>query len=222
MGVWGKTPRREAFGEGEGRRSVPRMFHPFTEVRFIREEIGLGVVATRRLPRGTVVWVADPFDLSVSEAERVALHPLYQAALQRFAYRDEHGRWWQSWDHGRYVNHSCDANTLCGAHGISVVTRDIEVGEEVTEDWAWNNRDLGVPCRCGAAACRGRVGAGDGHARLAQWERAMREVYPRVLEVEQALWDLVAHKDLLRDEISGARPMATYAPLLMPLDPASP
>lgn len=75
-----------------------------------------------------------------------------------------------------------------------------------------------MPCRCGAAACRGRVGLGDGHARLAQWERAMREVYPRVLEVDQALWDLVARKDVLRDEISGARPMATYAPLLMPVD----
>lgn len=102
------------------------MFHPSTEVRFIRQEIGLGVVATRRLPRGTVVWVGDPFDLSVSEAELDALHPLYQAALYRFSYRDQRGRWCLSWDHGRYVNHSCDANTLCGAHDFSVAIRDIE------------------------------------------------------------------------------------------------
>ena len=36
------------------------MIHSDTELRPVNAVVGLGVFATRRLPRGTVTWVRDP------------------------------------------------------------------------------------------------------------------------------------------------------------------
>jgi uncharacterized protein len=33
------------------------MVHPDTTLAFVSDAVGYGVVATRRIPRGTVVWV---------------------------------------------------------------------------------------------------------------------------------------------------------------------
>ena len=38
------------------------MIHPDTELRFINREIGFGVVATRLIRRGTIIWVRDELD----------------------------------------------------------------------------------------------------------------------------------------------------------------
>jgi len=35
------------------------MIHPDTEVRFINDEIGYGVVAKKLIPKGTITWVQD-------------------------------------------------------------------------------------------------------------------------------------------------------------------
>lgn len=57
-----------------------------------------------------------------------------------------------------YNNHSCDPN--CGMHGeISFVAiRDIEVGEELTIDYAFiDNEDYSFECHCGSPNCRHTV-----------------------------------------------------------------
>ena len=38
------------------------MIHPHTELRFINDEIGHGVVATQFIPAGTITWVLDELD----------------------------------------------------------------------------------------------------------------------------------------------------------------
>ena len=38
------------------------MIHPDTEIQFISEEIGYGVVAKKLIPRGTITWVLDALD----------------------------------------------------------------------------------------------------------------------------------------------------------------
>jgi len=35
------------------------MIHPHTELRFISEQVGHGVLATQIIPRGTMVYVKD-------------------------------------------------------------------------------------------------------------------------------------------------------------------
>ncbi|MCE9623302.1 MAG: SET domain-containing protein-lysine N-methyltransferase [Actinomycetia bacterium] len=58
-----------------------------------------------------------------------------------------------------FINHSCEPN--CGMSGNTVVValRDIQVGEQLTYDYAMSNgSDYDeFECACGAAACRGKV-----------------------------------------------------------------
>lgn len=54
-----------------------------------------------------------------------------------------------------YNNHSCDPN--CGMHGeiTFIAIRDIEVGEELTIDYAFiDNEDYSFECHCGSSLCR--------------------------------------------------------------------
>ena len=45
------------------------MMIPGLELRFISDRIGRGVYTTRSIARGTIVWVLDPLDLRIREAE---------------------------------------------------------------------------------------------------------------------------------------------------------
>lgn len=54
-----------------------------------------------------------------------------------------------------YLNHSCEPNAgLCGEITF-IAMRDIEPGEELTDDWAiTDDDDYNEPCNCDAATCR--------------------------------------------------------------------
>lgn len=60
-------------------------------------------------------------------------------------------------------NHSCDPNLWWSGPFDLVARRDIQVGEEVTNDYAVSTTDpaFSLPCHCGAAACRGVVRSSD-------------------------------------------------------------
>ena len=54
-----------------------------------------------------------------------------------------------------YVNHSCNPN--CGLRGeiTCVAVRDIQAGEELTQDYGLlDNSDYELKCTCGASNCR--------------------------------------------------------------------
>lgn len=137
------------------------MIHPDTELRFVSPEVGYGVFATRRIPRGTITWALDPLDRRWSALEAEALGPAFEPILRRYGYLDEEGQRVISWDHGRYVNHSCAPSTASGGDDhFEVALRDIEAGEEITDDYAEFIADEVFACRCGAETCRGEVGRG--------------------------------------------------------------
>lgn len=57
-----------------------------------------------------------------------------------------------------YINHSCDPN--CGIRGeiTFVAMRDIQVGEEITFDYAFlDNENYEFVCSCGSKNCRHKV-----------------------------------------------------------------
>lgn len=57
----------------------------------------------------------------------------------------------------RYVNHSCDHNTVVRDF-CDVAVRRIAAGEEVTSDYAADGSGSEFACSCGAENCRGVVG----------------------------------------------------------------
>lgn len=65
------------------------------------------------------------------------------------------------WKHGfRFINHSCDPNTFirCTPQRAEFYARRaIRAGEELTCDYGESQHNGTLPCRCGAANCRGWI-----------------------------------------------------------------
>jgi SET domain-containing protein len=60
----------------------------------------------------------------------------------------------------RFINHSCDANTFIRCTPTRAefyARRPIAAGEELTADYGESQHDGKLPCRCGAARCRGYI-----------------------------------------------------------------
>jgi hypothetical protein len=63
------------------------------------------------------------------------------------------------------MNHSCDPNTVFVDDGKMIATRDVEVGEEITYEYATSESQtsshMPFPCGCGTPACRKQVTGSD-------------------------------------------------------------
>ncbi len=59
-----------------------------------------------------------------------------------------------------YINHSCDPNLaarITKGHILYFSRRPIQKGEELTVDYRFDKKVERVPCKCGAATCRGSI-----------------------------------------------------------------
>lgn len=164
------------------------MMHPDTVVKTVDDAVGVGVFATRRIPRGTITWVRDPMDIVLPDPEVAQLDPLRRAIIDRYAWRETDVGWILCWDHARYVNHSCDANCIGLGVDYEIALRDIEPGEQLTDDY----RSLGVfedpfDCLCGTRHCPGHVRPGPDPELAARWTRRWDRARPAMDTVEQPL-----------------------------------
>jgi SET domain-containing protein len=104
---------------------------------------GLGVFATRRIERGTVIWRFTPgFDLDVDAVLLDALPPWQRERLLHYGYIDARlKRYILCCDDARFINHDDRPNLAPDfargePHGVDVALRDIEPGEELTLDYS--------------------------------------------------------------------------------------
>lgn len=121
-----------------GNRWAP-MIHPHTELRFISEAIGYGVVATRDIPAGTITWVQDELDRVLTPEDVERLGTPFAPTLDKYCFRDQRGDWILCWDHARFVNHSFRSNCMTTAFSFEIAVRDIRAGEELTDDYGYLN-----------------------------------------------------------------------------------
>jgi uncharacterized protein len=103
---------------------------------------GIGLFADEIIPAGTVVWKFDArFDWRFYEKDFESMSAIQQEFLRRYSYLSTvSGKYVFSTDDSRFSNHSqskynivnsdCSCEELC-----SVASRDIEVGEELLEDY---------------------------------------------------------------------------------------
>jgi len=174
------------------------MIHPHTKLVEINPIVGHGVVATRRIPRGSLTWVMDPLDRAIDEAELAALDPAYAPLIDRWTFSDGRGQRVLCWDHGRYVNHSCAPNCGGTEFGFEIALRDIELGEQLSNDYATLNMgpSEGFDCCCGAPRCRGEVDHLQQPEAIAAVRRAVELALPRLARVRQPLLPLLAPERL--------------------------
>ncbi|MEY2879988.1 MAG: hypothetical protein RLZZ15_2368 [Verrucomicrobiota bacterium] len=189
------------------------MIHPHTELRFIRPEIGWGVVATRPIPRGTITWALDPLDRCLTDAELAALPAFAQRQLETYSYVDRRGLHVLCWDHARFVNHSCDANCLSVGYEFELAVRDIAAGEELTDDYGTLNLTEAFPCSCGAARCRGTLLPADKFTLAPHWNALARDAFFLLRSVPQPLWEVLLEKDEIAAALADParlRPIQTH------------
>lgn len=191
------------------------MIHPHTSLVEIDPAVGVGVVASTLIPRGTLTWCLDALDQTLSAARARALPPVYGPTLERYTYDDGHGNRVLCWDGGRWMNHSCAPTCAGTGLGFEVALRDILPGEQLTNDYqtlALTEAE-GFICRCGAPACRGPITAGDGQLIEAALLDAVREALLAAPEVAQPLASLLS--DAARARLAALLQGAAH-PLLGP------
>ena len=115
------------------------MIHPKTELKFISKEVGHGIVATEFIPAGTITWVLDILDREITPKEFEAMDINYQEIVDTYTYRNRNGNRVLLWDNGRFVNHSFNSNCLITAYNFEIAIRDIEAGEQLTDDYGYLN-----------------------------------------------------------------------------------
>lgn len=166
------------------------MMHPHTELRFMSEAIGHGVVATRDIPAGTITWVQDKLDREFEPTQIELLGERYINHLGTYCFRNQFGRWVLCWDHARFVNHSFKSNCMTTAYNFEIAIRDIKAGEELTDDYGYLNVSESFhPIDEG---CERKVVHPDDLVRFyPDWDNVLRATWPQIPGVDQPLRPLL-------------------------------
>ncbi len=166
------------------------MIHPKTEIAFISPEVGYGVVATEFIPKGTITWALDRLDREFTREEIQHMDPLYQQIIETYTFRNSQGNFVLCWDHGRYVNHSFNSNCLTTAYDFEIAIRDIQPGEQLTDDYGYLN--ISTPFRGIDEGTRRKIVYPDDLLRYhGVWDSKLAEVFPRIPHVPQLLLSLI-------------------------------
>lgn len=168
------------------------MIHPLTELRFIDPEIGYGVFATKNIPIGTIVYVRDALEPTITPSRYKVLPQMLKDIVQKYSYKDNSGDYVLSWDFGRFVNHSCEANTLTSGYGFEIAIRDIKAGEEITDDYALLNLEKEMFCGCGSPNCRKLIEPSDFDLFLGEYDQKIKAAMGYALSVHQPLWEVLS------------------------------
>ena len=164
------------------------MLHPHTELRYIGPEVGSGVFATENIPMGTISWVQDPLDQVID----LNTHPEYKDYpdyLERYSFRNALGQYVLCWDRARFVNHNCEANCLSPGLDFEICIRDIEKGEQLTNDYGSLNLEFCMDCHCGSVHCRKVTRPLDFPQLAPLWDKSLRRAFPSIEKVKQPLWN---------------------------------
>lgn len=115
------------------------MIHPHTKIGFISDDVGYGVIATQLIPAGTITWALDNFDREFTPNQVQKMDSIYREIVDTYCYRNREGNFVLCWDNGRFVNHSFNSNCLSTAYDFEIAIRDIQPGEQLTDDYGYLN-----------------------------------------------------------------------------------
>lgn len=171
------------------------MIHPHTELQFISGEMGYGVVATQRIPKGTITWVQDELDIVLTSAQIEKMSGFYKDILDIYTFRNNKGDHVLCWDHGKYVNHSFKSNCLTTPYDFEIAIRDIYPGEQLTDDYGYLN--ISRPFRAVHEGTKRQVVYPDDLLKYhGKWDRLIAEAFNHILEVDQPLREILPEETL--------------------------
>ncbi|WP_178987851.1 SET domain-containing protein [Winogradskyella schleiferi] len=169
------------------------MIHPNTELKFISEDIGYGVVATEFMPVGTITWILDKLDREFTPETFNAMDPIYKSILDMYSYRNNKGNFILCWDNGRFVNHSFKSNCLTTAYDFEIAIRDIQPGEQLTDDYGYLN--ITEPFEPVDEGTDRKVVYPDDLVNFHKtWDTQLKKVFNKIVDYNQPLKDLIKHE----------------------------
>ena len=167
------------------------MIHPKTELRFIDDHVGYGVFATDDIPEGTIVYVKDSLELVVTPTDYLLHSEEVKEVIEKYSYIDQNGNRIISWDFAKYVNHCCNCNTISTGYGFEIAIRNIQKGEQITDEYGIFNLTYPMEVSCGSANCRKVIKPDDFDTYYKEWDNKIRKSIVRLFEVEQPLMSFV-------------------------------
>lgn len=167
------------------------MLHPATELGSVSPDIGVGIFASGFIPKGTIIYIKDPLEIVIEAGDKRLQDPATRKLIDRYSYVEPTGKRIVSWDLAKYMNHSCDANSISTGYGFEIAIRDIEPGDEITDDYGLLNVEQPMPCCCGASNCRGWIGEDDIRKYHATWDARARDALAYLYYVPQPLGGLI-------------------------------
>ncbi len=118
---------------------------------------GFGVFASAPILCGTVVWVPCRMCRLIYPADLKALSKTDLLAVELGGFYLEDKSLWVSCGVMPAVNHSCAANILDFGLDFCIAVKDIEAGEEITQDYrtfsASSLDSWGFDCKCSSKSC---------------------------------------------------------------------
>ena len=195
----------------EVRKTRRVMIHPSTQMRYIGDRFGYGVFATERIPRGAVVWAKDSFDQTFAPAHVTSLEKPQRRILETYGFFGREGMLVLCWDARRFLNHSCQPNTLPTRYGFEIAVRQIESGDQLTCDYASLKVKRPFSCHCQASQCRGVIHPEDDMVCSVGWSQQITEALGVVTAVEQPLWHLIDGERLVLNSASASLPYERYS-----------
>jgi hypothetical protein len=162
------------------------MIIPCTKVIHISESKGNGVVATAKIPLGTVTWVFDDLDREIPMDRLPHMSLPCREAVLTYSYRNNKGQLIFCWDNERFINHSFRPNCCLTPYKFEIAIRDIEAGEELTNDYGTFN--IIAPFAVASEGSNRSTVYPDDLLRYSSlWDTLLREAFGRFLLVEQPL-----------------------------------
>lgn len=174
------------------------MIHPHTELRWINEQIGFGVFATRAIPAGTIVWAMDSLDQRLSPDKVESLPSMTREAAMKYMFRDSGGHYVLCWDYTRYVNHSFHPTCMMTPLAFDLAVVDIEAGRELTGDYGMLNIVEPFQPFHEPGAGREVVMPDDLASNSERWDALLAQAFHRIPSLPQPLREVVDAADWSR------------------------
>jgi uncharacterized protein len=167
------------------------MIYPHTELRYINDQIGYGVFATKFIPKGTITWALDDLDQIIDPEFVASVDNARRDLIHKYSYRNQDGKYILCWDLGRFVNHSFHANCIGTAYEFEIAIRDIYPGEQLTDDYGSLNIDEPFQCLPEEGTNRKWVYPDDLLHYHQEWDQKVLSALKNFNDVEQPLIHLI-------------------------------
>lgn len=166
------------------------MMHPATKLKWINDQKGFGVVATAPIPKGTITWVQDELDIVYPPGAPSKMKPVTRELFNKYSFRNNKGEYILCWDIAKYINHSFNSNCLSAAYNFELAVRDIETGEELTDDYGYLNlEEPFFPEEENAK--RKVVNPDDTLICYKEWDNILKSLFPVITKIDQPLFSLL-------------------------------